>query len=172
MVHYSSTLYCLCHDFMVVLWQYVGESERSVRQLFLRAKNAAPSVIFFDEIDAICPRRSESGDNNVTSRIVNQLLTELDGLEPRKQVFIIGATNRPGKWVDQWIDHLVFDVIFRNPIWVSNSGLCLNGSCMSHRGGVTRINRSKRSHYFGKFRKCSVVDVCLPSQCCTGASSS
>lgn len=78
-----------------LLNMYVGESEKAVRQVFLRARNSSPCVIFFDEIDALCPRRSQTGDSSVTSRVVNQLLTEMDGLESRKQVYIMGATNRP-----------------------------------------------------------------------------
>ncbi|XP_060720378.1 nuclear valosin-containing protein-like isoform X1 [Tachysurus vachellii] len=77
-----------------LLNMYVGESERAVRQVFQRGQNSAPCVIFFDEIDALCPRRSghESGPS---VRVVNQLLTEMDGLETRRQVFIMAATNRP-----------------------------------------------------------------------------
>ncbi|XP_069464743.1 nuclear valosin-containing protein-like isoform X2 [Ambystoma mexicanum] len=77
-----------------LLNMYVGESERAVRQVFQRASNSSPCVIFFDEIDALCPRRSghESGSS---IRVVNQLLTEMDGLERRRQVFIMAATNRP-----------------------------------------------------------------------------
>uniref|UniRef100_A0A4W4EGB2 AAA+ ATPase domain-containing protein n=1 Tax=Electrophorus electricus TaxID=8005 RepID=A0A4W4EGB2_ELEEL len=77
-----------------LLNMYVGESERAVRQVFQRGRNSAPCVIFFDEIDALCPRRSghESGSS---VRVVNQLLTEMDGLEARRQVFIMAATNRP-----------------------------------------------------------------------------
>ncbi|KAG5266789.1 hypothetical protein AALO_G00236230 [Alosa alosa] len=77
-----------------LLNMYVGESERAVRQVFQRGRNSAPCVIFFDEIDALCPRRSghESGSS---ARVVNQLLTEMDGLETRRQVFIMAATNRP-----------------------------------------------------------------------------
>ncbi|XP_047190727.1 nuclear valosin-containing protein-like isoform X2 [Scophthalmus maximus] len=77
-----------------LLNMYVGESERAVRQVFQRGRNSAPCVIFFDEIDALCPRRSghESGSS---VRVVNQLLTEMDGLETRRQVFIMAATNRP-----------------------------------------------------------------------------
>ncbi|XP_072031899.1 nuclear valosin-containing protein-like [Amphiura filiformis] len=74
---------------------YVGESERAVRQCFQRARNSAPCVIFFDELDALCPRRSDYGESGSSARVVNQLLTEMDGLEARKQVFIMGATNRP-----------------------------------------------------------------------------
>lgn len=76
-----------------LLNKYVGESERAVRQVFERARASAPCIIFFDELDALCPKRSEESD--ASARVVNQLLTELDGLEGRQQVFILGATNRP-----------------------------------------------------------------------------
>ncbi|XP_041107851.1 nuclear valosin-containing protein-like isoform X3 [Polyodon spathula] len=77
-----------------LLNMYVGESERAVRQVFQRAQNSAPCVIFFDEIDALCPRRTDR-ESGASVRVVNQLLTEMDGLETRKQVFIMAATNRP-----------------------------------------------------------------------------
>ncbi|KAJ1473254.1 P-loop containing nucleoside triphosphate hydrolase protein, partial [Baffinella frigidus] len=77
-----------------LLNKFVGESERAVRQLFQRAQASAPCVIFFDELDALCPKRG--GDNGVSSeRVVNQLLTEMDGLNARSSVFIVAATNRP-----------------------------------------------------------------------------
>ncbi|XP_033115840.1 nuclear valosin-containing protein-like [Anneissia japonica] len=78
-----------------LLNMYVGESERAVRQCFQRARNSSPCVIFFDELDALCPRRSNVSESGSTARVVNQLLTEMDGLESRKQVYIMGATNRP-----------------------------------------------------------------------------
>lgn len=79
-----------------LLNMFVGESESRVRQVFSRARASAPCVIFFDELDALCPKRGsgEGGGSNVTERVVNQLLTELDGLETRKDVYIIAATNR------------------------------------------------------------------------------
>ena len=77
-----------------LLNKYVGESERAIRSLFIRAKNSSPCIIFFDELDALVPKRS-SENNNSSERVVNQLLTEMDGLEDRKQIFIIAATNRP-----------------------------------------------------------------------------
>ncbi|BGO88854.1 hypothetical protein NBRC10512_002210 [Rhodotorula toruloides] len=77
-----------------LLNKYVGESERAVRQVFARARASSPCIVFFDELDAMVPRRDDSLSES-TARIVNTLLTELDGLEPRKQVFVIGATNRP-----------------------------------------------------------------------------
>ncbi|KAJ2897226.1 Ribosome biogenesis ATPase rix7 [Coemansia aciculifera] len=74
--------------------KYVGDSERAVRQVFSRARASSPCVIFFDELDALCSRRS--GDQSeASSRVVNTLLTEIDGMESRKSVYVIAATNRP-----------------------------------------------------------------------------
>jgi transitional endoplasmic reticulum ATPase len=78
-----------------VLSKWVGESEKAVREIFKKAKQAAPSIIFLDELDAIAPRRGLSSDSRVTERIVNQMLTSIDGLEAMEGVVIIGATNRP-----------------------------------------------------------------------------
>ncbi|HEX6282282.1 MAG TPA: CDC48 family AAA ATPase [Nitrososphaera sp.] len=76
--------------------KWVGESEKGVREVFRKARQAAPCVIFFDELDAIAPRRGGSeGDGHVTERVISQVLTELDGLEDLKGVVVIGATNRP-----------------------------------------------------------------------------
>ncbi|KAI0809362.1 putative AAA family ATPase/60S ribosome export protein Rix7 [Xylaria sp. FL0064] len=77
-----------------LLNKYVGESERSVRQVFSRARASAPCVVFFDELDALVPRRDSSGTDS-SARVVNQLLTELDGMNNRTGVYVIGATNRP-----------------------------------------------------------------------------
>ena len=76
-----------------LLNKYVGESERAVRQLFLRARASVPCVIFFDELDALVPRRDET-NSEASSRVVNTLLTELDGVGDREGVYVIGATNR------------------------------------------------------------------------------
>ncbi|RLF54869.1 MAG: AAA family ATPase, partial [Thermoplasmata archaeon] len=75
--------------------KWVGESERAVRETFRKARQAAPCVIFFDEIDAIAPARGSSGDARVTERVISQLLTEMDGLEELRDVVVIAATNRP-----------------------------------------------------------------------------
>ncbi|KAJ7594078.1 P-loop containing nucleoside triphosphate hydrolase protein [Mycena floridula] len=77
-----------------LLNKYVGESERAVRQVFSRARASAPCVIFFDELDALVPRRDDSLSES-SARVVNTLLTELDGLDSRKNVYVIAATNRP-----------------------------------------------------------------------------
>jgi ribosome biogenesis ATPase len=79
-----------------LLDKYVGESERAVRLVFERARSSSPCVVFFDELDSLCPRRgSDGGGGGVSERVVNQLLTEMDGLESRRGVFVIAATNRP-----------------------------------------------------------------------------
>eukprot|EP00535_Pseudo-nitzschia_heimii_P002194 CAMPEP_0197185230 /NCGR_PEP_ID=MMETSP1423-20130617/11481_1 /TAXON_ID=476441 /ORGANISM="Pseudo-nitzschia heimii, Strain UNC1101" /LENGTH=836 /DNA_ID=CAMNT_0042636239 /DNA_START=193 /DNA_END=2703 /DNA_ORIENTATION=- len=79
-----------------LLDKYVGESERSVRLVFERARASSPCVVFFDELDSLCPKRGgDSSGGGVSERVVNQLLTEMDGLESRRSVFVIAATNRP-----------------------------------------------------------------------------
>ncbi|XP_078452530.1 peroxisome biogenesis factor 6 isoform X2 [Lampetra planeri] len=75
---------------------YVGQSEENVRDVFARARSAAPCVVFFDELDSLAPNRGRSGDSGgVTDRVVSQLLAELDGMHTSGDVFVVGATNRP-----------------------------------------------------------------------------
>jgi transitional endoplasmic reticulum ATPase len=78
-----------------VLSKWVGESEKAVREIFRKARETAPCIIFFDELDSIAPRRGFHTDAGVTDRIVNQLLTEMDGIQSLKGVVVLGATNRP-----------------------------------------------------------------------------
>jgi transitional endoplasmic reticulum ATPase len=79
-----------------LLSKWVGESEKGVREIFRKARQAAPCIIFFDEIDAIAPARgADFGDSHVTERVISQMLTELDGLEVLTNVVVIAATNRP-----------------------------------------------------------------------------
>ncbi|MBI5065028.1 CDC48 family AAA ATPase [Candidatus Woesearchaeota archaeon] len=78
-----------------LLSKWVGESEKAVREVFKKARQTAPTIVFFDEVDSLAPRRGAGSDSNVTERVVNQLLTEIDGLEEMHDIVIIGATNRP-----------------------------------------------------------------------------
>jgi len=78
-----------------LLSKWVGESEKGIREIFRKARQAAPAIIFFDEIDSIAPIRGKSFDSGVTERMISQFLTELDGLEELKGVVVIAATNRP-----------------------------------------------------------------------------
>ncbi|MGB9674999.1 MAG: CDC48 family AAA ATPase [Candidatus Nanoarchaeia archaeon] len=78
-----------------ILSKWVGESERAIREIFKRARQVAPCIIFFDELDAIAGRRGALTDTKVTERVVDQLLTEMDGLEELSDVVVLGATNRP-----------------------------------------------------------------------------
>jgi transitional endoplasmic reticulum ATPase len=79
-----------------LLSKWVGESEKGVREIFRKARQASPCIVFFDEIDALAPvRGGDFGDSHVTERVISQLLTELDGLEVLEDVVVIAATNRP-----------------------------------------------------------------------------
>ena len=78
-----------------LLSKWVGESEKAVRKIFEKARQTAPTIVFFDEIDSMAPKRGLSSDSGVTERVVNQLLTEIDGLQELNDIVIIGATNRP-----------------------------------------------------------------------------
>jgi transitional endoplasmic reticulum ATPase len=78
-----------------LLSKWVGESERGVREVFRKARQAAPCIVFFDEIDSIVPPRGRDLGSNVTERVVSQILTELDGLDSLKDVVVVAATNRP-----------------------------------------------------------------------------
>jgi transitional endoplasmic reticulum ATPase len=77
-----------------VMSKWVGESEKAVREIFKKAKQSAPTIVFLDELDAIAPRRGVYASSGVTDRIVNQLLTSMDGMEAMKGVVILAATNR------------------------------------------------------------------------------
>jgi transitional endoplasmic reticulum ATPase len=78
-----------------VLSKWVGESERAVRELFRRAREASPTLVFLDEVDALAPIRGQASDGGTTDRVVAALLTELDGVEELRNVVVVGATNRP-----------------------------------------------------------------------------
>jgi transitional endoplasmic reticulum ATPase len=78
-----------------LLSKWVGESERAVRELFRRAREAAPTLVFLDEVDALAPVRGQASDGGTTDRVVASLLTELDGVESLRNVVVVGATNRP-----------------------------------------------------------------------------
>ena len=75
--------------------KWVGESEKAVREIFRKARMVSPTIIFFDEIDSLAPRRGFTSETQVTERVVSQLLTELDGLEPLREIIVIAATSRP-----------------------------------------------------------------------------
>ncbi|HLF55002.1 MAG TPA: CDC48 family AAA ATPase [Candidatus Nanoarchaeia archaeon] len=99
-----------------LLSKWVGESEKAVREVFKKARQTAPTIIFFDEIDSLTPRRGMSSDSNVTERVVNQLLTEIDGLEGMHDIVIIGATNRPDMLDTALLRPGRFDRIILTPV--------------------------------------------------------
>jgi transitional endoplasmic reticulum ATPase len=96
--------------------KFVGESEKGVREIFRKAKQTAPCVIFFDELDALAPKRgSGTTDSHVSERVISQLLTEMDGLEELRGVFILAATNRIDIIDPALLRHGRFDLILQIP---------------------------------------------------------
>lgn len=96
--------------------RYVGESERGVRETFRKAKQAAPAILFFDEIDSLIPRRGASGDGQVTERVISQFLTEMDGIEELKGVVVLAATNRLDLIDPAMLRSGRFDLLFELPL--------------------------------------------------------
>ena len=97
--------------------RYIGESERGVRETFRMAKQAAPTILFFDEIDSLAPRRSSSStDAHVTERVISQLLTEMDGIEELKGVVVLAATNRLDLVDPAILRSGRFDLLFELPV--------------------------------------------------------
>jgi transitional endoplasmic reticulum ATPase len=96
--------------------KWVGESEKGIRKIFSKARQVAPSIIFFDEIDSIAPRRGQDSGAKVTERVVNQLLTEMDGVESLERVIVIAATNRPDILDEALLRPGRFDVIVEIPL--------------------------------------------------------
>ena len=88
----------------------MGDSERAVRQVFTRARAAAPAIIFFDEIDALAVQRKKEGGSSVADRVLAQLLTEMDGVESLRDVLVVAATNRPDM-IDKVRLHVFCDVL-------------------------------------------------------------
>ena len=78
-----------------LLSKWFGESEKAVREVFKKARHTSPTIVFFDEVDSLAPKRGTSSDSNVTERVVNQLLTEMDGMEDLYDIVVVAATNRP-----------------------------------------------------------------------------
>ena len=111
---------CAC---VQVFSKWVGESERAVREVFRKARAAAPCIVFFDEIDAVALRRGSSGDSSVSDRVLSQLLSELDGVRPLADVVLLAATNRPDALVP-FCDFVVFECGFIRCVWAdSNLGV-------------------------------------------------
>jgi transitional endoplasmic reticulum ATPase len=100
-----------------LLSKYVGESERGIREIFKKAKQASPCIIFLDEIDAIAPTRGIGGaDSHVAERVVSQILTEIDGIEELKGVWVLGTTNRLDMVDPALLRPGRFDVVLEMPL--------------------------------------------------------
>ena len=98
-----------------LLSKYVGESERAVREVFKKAKQVSPCIVFFDEVDALCPRRTDSNTTRVSERVVSQLLAEIDGAEELPDVLVLAATNRIDMIEPALLRPGRFDLVVRIP---------------------------------------------------------
>ncbi|MBI5234225.1 MAG: AAA family ATPase, partial [Deltaproteobacteria bacterium] len=98
-----------------ILSKWIGESERGVREIFHKAKQAAPCIIFLDEIDSLVPRRG-SGQSHVIERVISQFLTEMDGIEELKGVVVLAATNRKDLIDEALLRTGRFDLILEVPL--------------------------------------------------------
>ncbi|HBM16046.1 MAG TPA: AAA family ATPase [Lentisphaeria bacterium] len=100
-----------------IISRYIGESERGIREVFRKAKQAAPTILFFDEIDSLVPRRSSGSDgSHVTERVISQFLTEMDGIEELKGVMVLAATNRVDLIDPALLRSGRFDLLFELPL--------------------------------------------------------
>lgn len=134
-----------------LLDKYVGESERAVRQVFQRARASAPCIIFFDELDALCPKRGQdSGGAGVSERVVNQLLTEMDGLESRSKIFVIAATNRPDMIDSAMLRPGRLDKLLYVPLPVVSDRI----SILQTLAGKTKVDPSVKMDLVAQDRRC------------------
>ncbi|MCJ7686972.1 MAG: AAA family ATPase, partial [Desulfobacteraceae bacterium] len=103
--------------------KWVGESEKGVREIFKKAKQASPCIIFFDEIDSVAPKRGMDGSSHVADRVISQFLTELDGIEELKGIMVLAATNRPDIIDEALLRAGRFDFHFEIPVPDENTRL-------------------------------------------------
>ncbi len=127
-----------------LLSKWVGESERGVREVFRRARQAAPCIVFFDEIDALAPTRGMGGDSMVTERVVSQLLTELDGIQALHGVVVLAATNRIDMVDTALLRPGRFDKIVNTPLPDKDARrqtlqICMKGKPISKEVDVSRL---------------------------------
>ena len=103
--------------------KWVGESEKGVREIFKKAKQASPCIIFFDEIDSVAPKRGMDSSSHVADRVISQFLTELDGIEELKGIMVLAATNRPDIIDEALLRAGRFDFHFEIPVPDENTRL-------------------------------------------------
>jgi len=151
-----------------LLNKYVGESERAVRTVFYRGRAASPCVLFIDEIDAIASKRV-GGENSTTERLVNQLLTEMDGIESRRGVYVIAATNRPDILDPALLRPGRFDKIILIPIPSSKGRVSIlrksaRKARIAPEADLTKMAiKSRMEGFTGADLKAIVNDACLLS---------
>lgn len=127
-----------------IMNRFIGESERGVRELFKKAKQAAPAILFLDEIDSLAPRRSEnSSGSGVTERVISQFLTEMDGIEDLKGVMVLAATNRIDLIDTALLRSGRFDLVFELPAPDLNTRETIFGIHTRHKPIDKKVNLKK-----------------------------
>jgi transitional endoplasmic reticulum ATPase len=153
-----------------LLSKWVGESEKGIREIFKRARQASPCVIFFDEIDSIASIRGASGDASGTQRVVSQILTEMDGMETLYGVVVLAATNRPDMLDQALLRPGRFDKIIQVPLpdkdsrkqilEISSDGMAIDRENTADVGqNLDRVNFDKISNDTEGFSGADVVSV-------------
>lgn len=143
-----------------LLTMWFGESEANVREIFDKARQASPCVLFFDELDSIAKSRGGMGDSGAGDRVINQLLTEMDGIESKKQVYIIGATNRPDI-LDPAVtrpgrlDQLIYIPLPDEPSRLNIINAVLRKSPVSH-----QVNRNHIANITNGFSGADITEIC------------
>lgn len=145
---------------MLTMW--FGESEAKVRELFNKARQCAPCVIFFDEIDSISVRRGNSfGDaGGAADRVLNQLLSEMDGITPKSRVFVIGATNRPDVIDPALLRPGRLDQVIYIPLPNEESRYQIFQSCLQKTPVSKKVDLMQLARYLRGFSGADIMEIC------------
>lgn len=144
---------------LITMW--VGESEANVREIFDKARAAAPCVIFFDELDSIAKSRSSgSGDSGAMDRVINQMLSEMDGMNSKKNVFVIGATNRPDQIDPALMRPGRLDQLVYIPLPDRDSRLSILSACCNKTPLSEDVNLSRLADKTEGFSGADLNEIC------------
>jgi transitional endoplasmic reticulum ATPase len=140
--------------------KFVGESERKLREIFAIARRASPCMIFFDEIDALAPRRGSGSDDGVASRLLGQFLTELDGLEELHKVFVLAATNRVDRVDEALLRPGRFDYVIPIDLPGESQRAAIFEVHLQRRPGGTEIDAVDLARRTDGFSGAEIAEVC------------
>lgn len=144
-----------------LLTMWFGESEANVRELFDKARAAAPCVLFFDELDSIAKSRGTSaGDSGGADRVLNQILTEMDGMNAKKNVFVIGATNRPDQIDSALLRPGRLDQLIYIPLPDEQSRLSVFKAALRKSPIAEDVDMAHLAHVTSGFSGADITEIC------------